>query len=235
MFGNAAFVGLYSMATTVANAPWRQFSSQVGQVLFAAAASEPETSHERTTRSVELMSMLMLPLLPVGIVIAPAVLPGVLGPEWAPMVHTFQVLFIVGIGNAVVNCIAEPLTGMGYMPFRAKLMVAQCVATLVALAVLVPVGGILGAATAQLIIFVPYAAVYFTAGARRADTSAAELWASMRPAVKALIVQLVVTAAAIGALVGLGTGVPVAECVAAVIGWAAAVPVIRWHVKRERS
>jgi O-antigen/teichoic acid export membrane protein len=234
-FGNASLVGLYSMAVTVAMSPWKQFSAQVGQVLFAAAASEPETSYQRTNRSVQLMAMLMLPLLPVGILIAPTVLPGVLGPEWAPMVPVFQVLLVVGIGNSVINCVAEPLTGMGYMPFRTKIMVMQGLLTLLALLVLVPIGGIFGAAVALLLVFLPYATIYVTAGARRADTSAAELWRNVRPAALAMGLQLVVTSVVAVGLLACGVSGSGASCVAAVIGWSATVPMVRRNLKQARS
>ena len=72
IFADAAFVGLYSIAGTIALAPWKQFSAQIGQVLFAAAACEPADCHRRTEWSVQLMAMLMLPLLPLGILVAPS-------------------------------------------------------------------------------------------------------------------------------------------------------------------
>jgi O-antigen/teichoic acid export membrane protein len=142
--GNAGLVGLYSLASTIGLAPSTQFSEQVGKVFFAAAAKQPETCRERTEQSVQFMSVLMLPLLPVGILIAPTVLPGVFGTQWTPMVGAFQVLLVVGIGHAIVNCIGEPLSGTGYMAFRAKVLAARCVATLLALLVLVPIGGLGG-------------------------------------------------------------------------------------------
>lgn len=229
MVGNASLVGLYSMANTIAMSPWRQFSSQIGQVLFAAAATEPETSNQRTVRSVQLMSMLMVPLIPVAVLVAPAALPSILGPEWAPMVHTFQVLIVVGIGNAVVNCIAEPLTGIGFVAFRAKVVMAQCCATLLALMVLVPVAGILGAALAQLIVFIPYALLYFIAGGRRAGTSGGELWRSIRPALWALCLQLSVTGAVWAVLTFLTVNSAITAFIAAAVGWTAALVVVRRH------
>lgn len=235
VFSNAGLVGMYSIAITIAMAPWTQFSAQVGKVLFAAAASQPESCSERTEQSVKLMSMLMLPLLPVGILIAPTVLPGVLGPEWQPMVPVFQVLLVVGIGNAVINCIAEPLTGKGYMPFRAKVMVAQCVATVTALGILVPIGGILGAALAQLLVFLPCATVFFTAGARRADTSTEALWRSLRPVAVAFVVQLAVSSAVLIGLLASGATDSVSACVAAVAGLLAVGPVLWRTLGRIRS
>lgn len=235
VFGSAAVVGLYSIANTIAMAPWTQFSSQAGQVLFAVAASHPDGTAQRTEQSARLMSLLMLPMLPVGILIAPAVLPAALGPEWAPVVPVFQILLVVGIGNAIVNCIAEPITGMGYMPYRTRIMLGQCLATLLALWVLVPAGGIRGAALAQLLVFVPYAALYLTGGARRANTSAGALWLCVRPAFAMLTLQVVVSSAVIVALAHVGVGRTTALCWAAIVGLATTAPVLLREISGMRS
>jgi hypothetical protein len=60
--------------------------------------------------------------------------------------------------------------------------------------VLVRVDGIRGAALAHLAVFVPYATVYATAGARRAGTAARELWIALRAIVGAVGLQAAVTA-----------------------------------------
>ena len=226
LFGGAAVVGLYSVAATIAMAPWTQFSAQAGQVLFAAAASHPDDFSRRTDQSTGLMALLMLPMLPVGVLVAPAVLPGVFGPEWAPVVPVFQLLLVVGVGNAIVNCIAEPLTGMGHMPFRTRIMIVQSLATLVALLLLVPIDGIVGAALAQLVVFLPYGALYFTAGARRADTSLRRLWLSVRPAVGVLALQVAVSSLVLAVLMACGLSDAAAGCWAAAAGLAAGVPAV---------
>jgi len=235
LFSSAAVVGLYSIAATIAMAPWTQFSAQAGQVLFAASASDPESFAERTEQSARLMSLLMLPILPLGILLAPVVLPAVLGAKWEPVVPVFQVLLVVGVGNAIVNCIAEPLTGKGFMPFRTRVMLAQSLATAAALFVLVPIGGIRGAAWAQLLVFVPYAAIYFTAGARRMDTTGRALLRGIRPAVAVLTLQVVVSSAVLLGLIGLGTSTGPAACWAAMAGLIAAAPLLVRAVAGMRS
>lgn len=235
VFGSAAAVGLYSMASTIAMAPLTQFSSQAGQVLFAAAASRPYGFSERTERSARLMAMLMLPLIPVGVLLAPALLPAVLGTKWAPAVPVFQVLLIVGVGNAIVNCIAEPITGMGWMPFRTRIMLAQCLATLLALLILVPADGIRGAALAELLVFVPYAAIYFTGGARRAQSSLRSLWRAMRPAFVGLAFQILLSTVLLLALIRLGVSGVAATCSAAIAGLAAGAPILWRELAAMRS
>ena len=110
--GGATVVGLYSVAATIAMAPWTQFSAQAGRVLFAAAASHPDDFSRRTDQSTGLMALLMLPMLPVGVLVAPAVLP-VSSVRNGPRSTGVPTALGGGVGNAIVNCIAEPLTGMG--------------------------------------------------------------------------------------------------------------------------
>jgi O-antigen/teichoic acid export membrane protein len=232
--GNAAVVGLYALALTIAMAPSTHISEQVGRVLFAAAALQPETTRERTEQSVRLMSMLFIPLLPVGILLAPTVLPAVLGEQWRPMVTAFQLLLLVGVGDAIVNCIGEALSGNGHIEFRARVMVVRCVATLIALLILVPVDGIRGAAFAQLAVFLPYAAVYATAGARRAGTAATALGRRLRPVGLAVGVQLAVSISIVLALNGIGETRAATTGVAALAGLASCVVVLLWPRIQER-
>jgi O-antigen/teichoic acid export membrane protein len=206
-------VGLYAVAFLIAFAPLLQFSSEVGRVLFAAAAaSDLESSGARTVHAVRLMSILLLPLLPVGIVLAPPLFPAIFGEQWTSMVAPFQVLLLVGIGQSVVNCVGEALSGVGEIAFRAKVNVAWCAALFPALIVLVQADGIRGAALAHLVVFVPYAVVYATVGARRTGTSTRDLWGAIRPAVVAVGWQAAATGvvaiglSAAGAAEGLAAG-----------------------------
>jgi O-antigen/teichoic acid export membrane protein len=233
--GDANLVGLYALAFTIALAPSTHFSAQVGKVLFAAAATRPEACAERSEQSVRLMAMLLIPLLPVGILAAPSVLPAVLGPEWQPIVVPFQVLLVVGVGNAIVNCIGEALSGNGHIAFRAKVLVAKCAATLLTLTILVSTNGIRGAAMAQLAVFIPYAAIYATAGAQRAGTSPVALARALRPAVIAASLQMT---AAVAVLLALGISdatALVAAAAAAIAGVAALAPVGLHIYRRMRS
>lgn len=226
----AGMLGLYALAFTAAMAPLTQFSEQVGRLLFAAVAGRPDTAARRTEQSVRLTSLLLLPLLPVGIVLAPVVLPAVLGEQWAPMVVPFQILFVVGVAHAVINCIGEVLAGTGHIAFRAKMLLARCTAALVALPVLVDFGGLTGAAVAQLLAFVPYAVVFLTTGLRRVGVSPAALWNSLRPTVGALAAQVAVTGVALFAwrAAGLPAGAGAWVAVAAGLAVAAshAVPTV---------
>jgi O-antigen/teichoic acid export membrane protein len=216
--GNASLVGWYALAFTIAMAPTTHLADPVGKVLFAAAASRPEGSAERVEQSVRLMAMLLVPMLPVGILAAPAVLPTVLGSVWEPIVAPFQVLLVVGVGYAIVNCIGEALSGNGHIAFRANIMIARCAATLLALVILVPTNGIRGAALAQLLVFVPFAAIYASAGARRAGTSTMAIGRALRPAAIAVSLQVIAAGAVLLAFGTSEAAALVAAAVAALAG-----------------
>ncbi len=210
---DADSVGIYALAFMIAFAPVHHFSNEVGKVLFAAAASDREFSAERTERVVRLMALLLMPLVPAAFVLAPTVLPAVLGPEWTRVITPFQVLLVVAVAHTVVDCVGDTLSGLGQISFRAKLNVAWCGLLLLTMVILVRADGIRGAAFAHLVAFVPYAAVYMTVGARRAGISPRALWTALRPALLALGTQAAatlvaaVTARAMGSSKGVGAGI----------------------------
>ena len=218
--GSASLVGLYALAFTIAMAPTTQLSEPIGKVLSAAAALHPDSSAERVEQSVRLMSMLLIPLLPVGILVAPWFLPAVLGPKWEPIVLPFQLLLAAGVGHAIVNCMGAVLSGNGHIAFRAKVMMVRCATTLIALLILVQTNGIRGAAVAQLIALVVYAALLVPAGAKRAGTSMLALGRTLRPAAVAMVVQLV---AAVAVLLALGNSAATELIAAGAAATAAAV------------
>jgi O-antigen/teichoic acid export membrane protein len=217
--GSASLVGLYALAFTIAMAPTTQLAEPVGKVLSSAAALHPDSSAEHVLQSVRMMSMLLIPLLPVGILAAPWLLPTVLGLKWDPIVVPFQVLLAVGVGHAIVNCVGAVLSGNGHIAFRVKAMIVRAVVTLVALLILVQINGIRGAALAQLIALVVYAALLVPAGAKKSGTSMRALGRTLWPAAVAVLVQLVAAGAV---LLSLGDSAKI-ELIAAAAAAAVAV------------
>jgi hypothetical protein len=86
-----------------------------------------------------------------------------------------------------------------------------------------------------LLVFVPYAAIYFTAGARRADTTGHALLRGMRPAFAALTLQVLVSSAMLFGLIGFGTSTGFAACWAAAAGLIATMPLLVRAVAGMRS
>jgi O-antigen/teichoic acid export membrane protein len=225
---NAAQLGLYSLAFTIAFAPVTQFSAQIGNVLFpAAASSDPETIRRRTLAGVRLTCLVLLPVIPLAVVLAPVVIPAVLGEKWRGMVPPFQILIIVGIAHAVVNVIGESLSGSGKIGFRARINGFWMVGMILALILLVQADGIRGAALAHLLMYVPVALAYGVWGMRLLGSGPTRLLASLRDVAIPFAAQAVVTAATAAVLSGAGIGgvarVAAAACLGLLAGAAALV------------
>lgn len=205
---DAASLGLYSLAFTLAFAPLKQFAWQIGAVLFSAAAATDDPARVRTQllRTLRITSVLLLPLLPPAVVLAPLVLPALFGSEWTGMVTPFRILIVVGVGHAVLNGVGEFLSGTGNADFRARTAVGWAVAMVGALLVLVAVDGLRGAAVAHAVLFLALAAVYGRWGLRRLGISGAEAAVALRGPAGAVAVQAVVTVASGAALNQLGVG-----------------------------
>jgi O-antigen/teichoic acid export membrane protein len=216
-----AQLGLYAVAFMIAFAPLQHFSGEVGRVLFsAAAASGLSENGARTVAATRLMALLLLPLLPVIVALAPPLLPALLGNEWSGMVVPFELLAIAGVGYSIINCIGEALAGGGQMEYRSKLNVVWSLSTLAALVILVRADGIRGAALAHLVVFIGYAAVYASAGMRRLGSGAGTLWRALRPVMAAVALQAIVTAGVDAGLRGAHAGSWAASLAGAAAGLA---------------
>jgi O-antigen/teichoic acid export membrane protein len=231
----AAAVGLYSLAFVIAFVPVEHFSAEVGKVLFAAAAaSNLASSGARTVQAVRVMSAVLLPVLPPAIALAPVLVPAILGDKWEEMVAPLQLLLVVGVGYAILNCIGEALSGCGEIAFRARVNAVWILVTLIAMLGLVALDGIRGAALAHLLVLVPYAAVYLTVGTRRVGTSPRAVWDAVRPVCRLVAVEAIVTAAVALALAAGGVSHDVALSAGALAGLAvlAAVGVHRGRARK---
>jgi O-antigen/teichoic acid export membrane protein len=219
---DAARLGLYSLAFTIAFAPVTQFSAQIGNVLFpAAASSDAETIRRRTLSGVRLTCLVLLPLIPVAIVLAPVVIPAVLGERWRGMVPPFQILIVVGVAHAVVNVIGESLSGTGHIGFRARVNLVWMVGMVGALLLLVRLDGIRGAALAHLSLYLPVALAYGVWGMRLLGSDPRRLGAAVRAGIAPVVIQSAVTAGVVIALVGAGFPAEARVWVAASFGLAA--------------
>jgi PST family polysaccharide transporter len=215
-------LGLYSLAFTLAFAPLTQVSWQVGRVLFPAAAAtqELDTVGRRTLVSLRLLALLLAPFVAPAVVLAPTVLPGLLGDEWRPMVAPFQILLVVGVGQALVGMVGESLSGTGNIAWRARVNALWAVGMVGALIVLVSADGIRGAAFAHLALFVPLAAAYATLGARRLRLDARRVLGSLGGIALPIGLQAAATAAVWGALSAAGAEASAAEAAGAAAGLA---------------
>jgi O-antigen/teichoic acid export membrane protein len=220
-FTDTTQLGLYALAFTIAFAPVKQFSAQLGSVLFpAAASSDPETIRRRTVAGVRLTCLVLFPLIPVAIVLAPVLVPPILGERWAGMVPPFQILIVVGVAHAIVNVIGESLSGIGRIDFRARLNVAWMVGMFVALVVLVQADGIRGAALAHLSMYAPVAVAYGVWGMRLLGAGPRRLGTALRVVSMLIALQAIVTVTIVATLHGLGAPPATSGALAACLGLA---------------
>jgi PST family polysaccharide transporter len=194
-----AQLGLYSLAFTLAFAPLTNFAWQIGKVVFPAAAqtAELEVIVRRMLRITRLSAAVLLPLLVPTLVLAPVLLPGILGPEWKPMVVPFQILITVGVGHAILVALGDSLSGVGAIAWRARLHLGWSVGMVIALVALVNLYGITGAALAHLVLFVPFAIAYLVWGTRHLQSNARTLLGALHEVALPVIAQLMLTAAAL--------------------------------------
>jgi O-antigen/teichoic acid export membrane protein len=212
-------LGLYSLAFTLAFAPVTQFSSQLGAVLFpAAAASDAETRARRTIAGVHAGYLVLVPAIPVAIALAPVLIPAVLGARWTGMVVPFQILLVVGVAHALVNVIGDGLSGAGRIDFRARVNVVWMVGMIGALMVLVRAEGIDGAAVAHLALYAPVALVYGWVGMRLLGTTGRRLILTLRPVLALTLVQVAVTATLVVGLEHVGVSPTLSRTVASAAG-----------------
>ena len=221
----AADLGFYALAFTLGFAPLTQLSWQLGHVLFPAAAATPDlaTVARRTLKTMRITAIVLFPLVPPAIALAPVLLPALFGDEWRPMVAPFQLILIAGAGHAVANVLGEALSGTGNIGFRARVDPLWGVGTLAAVFVLVQTVGIRGAALAHLLAFLPLACFYATVGARLIGASARDVWSSLRGVVVPVAVQAAASALVWVALRDASGGRGVAATAAAAAGLAVAL------------
>jgi O-antigen/teichoic acid export membrane protein len=199
------------MAFSMAYLPLTQISWTIGTVLFpaVAAARDLNTVRHQTLKALRLMTLLLLPMLPVAITVAPTLIPAVLGQKWLGAVAAFQVLVVVGIGQGIANVLGEAFSGLGgeILNRRARIDLLWGLGTLAAVAVGVRVAGIEGAAIGYAFTFSGLAAGYIWCASRALQMPVTriigELWWISASVFAQAVVTLVVTKA-IEALVGNG-------------------------------
>jgi O-antigen/teichoic acid export membrane protein len=217
---DAVQLGFYALAFTLGFAPFTQFGTQLGQVLFPAAAATPDlqTVARRTFKAARLVTLVLAPLVPIAIVLSPVLLPGLLGEEWRPIVVPFQIFVVLGVGHAIGNTIAEALAGTGNMRRRAPVECAWAALTLAVIAILVRVDGIRGAAAARVLVFVPLMWWYIVRGTGLLGSHGREAWLALRGVLLPVAAEGLVIAAVQLGLTFAGAPAAVAAIVSAAAG-----------------
>lgn len=226
---SATELGLYSLAFTLGFAPLTQISWVVGGVLFAvAAASDLQAVARRTVVATRFTALALLPTIVPAVVLAPVLIPGILGERWEPSVFAFQLLWAAGILHALVNTIGESLGAIGQIRWRATATAVAAAVTLVAVYVGTAADGIDGAALGHLLLLAPLVLAFATSGMRRVGSSPGALWTAVRGVLAACAVQVAVVVAVRAVLDGAG------DDVAGLAAGAAGLAVAALVIARER-
>jgi O-antigen/teichoic acid export membrane protein len=219
-FTDVARLGLYSLAFTVAFAPMTQFAWQIGKVLFPTTARTEQLSvvGTRSGKAVGLTAALLLPCVPPAIVLAPTLLPGLLGPAWRPMVLPFQILLAAGMAHAVLAIIREFMLGAGSVSFCVRVEAVWLLGMAAGLYAGVHLDGIDGAAIAHVALVLPLAAAYGIWGVRRIGSGPRQLWRALRGVLGPVAVESAVTVLTLGLARAAGAGSGPAAVAAAAAG-----------------
>ena len=227
-FTNVTQLGLYAMAFSLGLAPTMQVSWQLGGVLFPVIAATRDLRQvaQRTLKSMRLMSLLLLPVLPPAIVLAPTLIASVLPHKWAGMVAPFQVLILVGVVQGILNVLAESLAASGGVATRARIDATWAATTVGVLIVGTELWGIRGAAFGHVVMLAFAVAAYLRWGAPRVGLSASQVVGAVGGAGAAVAVQGAVTLGLVLGLKALGTGAPIAAAAAGLGGFVAFIVVL---------
>lgn len=228
-FTNVTELGLYALAFSLAYAPLKQISWTIGGVLFPAIAAtrDPAAIAQRTAKSLRLMSLVLLPLVPAAIALAPALIPTVLGEKWTGMVTPFQLLIVVGVGQGVLNVLGETMSASGNIALRGRIDAAWAAATMLAVGLGAQLGGIQGAALAHIFTFLGLAAAYTLWGAPRIGLSPGSIRRVIGGVTGSVGAQAAVTTAVAVAVAKLGGGALLAGVAGAALGLGALVLALR--------
>ena len=209
---DVAQLGLYSLAFTIAFAPMTQFAWQIGKVLFPAAARTEQLGilGIRSGKAVRLTAALLFPFVAPAVVLAPVLLPGLLGPEWRPMVAPCQILLVAGIAHAVLAIIREFMLGSGSVRFCVRVDAVWLLGMAGALYCGVRWDGIEGAAIAHAVLVMPLAAAYGIWGARRIGSGPRRLSRALQGVLGPVAVEAAVTVLTLGLARAAGAGAGVA-------------------------
>lgn len=162
-----AHLGLYSRAVSIASLPSSAITSVVNKVGFPAYALIQESMEKAADgfrKSFDIALSLMAPFVALLLFEGTRLVDIFLGTKWLPMVSAMQVLVLSFFLKGLIALLYPLIEGVGRVDARFKLSLVQSLLLFSLLFVLVPEGGIQGAAVATLITFgaVGFVALYWT-------------------------------------------------------------------------
>ena len=120
-----------------------------------AIARNSETVRRQALKALRLMTLGLLPIVPLAIALAGSLIPRLLGPEWSGAIVPFQILVVAGAGHGITNVLGSVFAGVGGETLirRSRIDLVWAGGTLATIALGVHIAGIRGAAAAHLLTF----------------------------------------------------------------------------------
>ncbi len=192
VFGAEA-LAFYSLAYRVLLTPVQMVGQVVTRVLFPLIArSREDLSMIRAlvTRSTVSIAVLTFPVMALIAVVAPDIVPLVLGDEWMPAVPVLQILALTGARQSVTAVNAPILLGLGRADVHLRFNIAAAVVQVAGMVLGIP-WGILGVSVGYTVAGLALTPIIFLIQKRLIGLSCrGQLMALMPPAVCAILAIL---------------------------------------------
>jgi O-antigen/teichoic acid export membrane protein len=143
-------LGYYAVAVSIAEVPLVALLA-VRDVLFTASADRDDS--DLVARASRATILVALPLCVAGILLAPVAVPPIFGSGFEPSVRMTQVLFVATLPNAIAMVLTSGVMAAGRPGLATRAQLSAAVVTVVALLLLVPALGAIGAAYASLLAY----------------------------------------------------------------------------------
>jgi O-antigen/teichoic acid export membrane protein len=150
----ATLLGLYQMAFTISNVPAAELSVAFSEVTFPAYSKlqdSPERLRQGFVKTLQLTSLVSIPLAAGLTVLAPDLTMIFLGEKWMPMVPALRVLAVYGMLRALGTANISLFRGSGNPQVDTRLQFARLLIFAILLYPLTRVWGIVGASMAVFI------------------------------------------------------------------------------------
>lgn len=155
---NAAQVGLYAKAKSIASLPPGFLNSVIATVSFPAYARIKDDRGKIREGLMRSADLLFFVLIPVTVLVAAGggkLILIFLGPQWLPMIGALRVLLVMYLMVAVVDLAYALLNGIGHPDKKAKFEALRVGVTLPLIVLLTARAGILGTALALVCGIIP--------------------------------------------------------------------------------
>ena len=194
--GSPTALGLYSVSFDIANLPTSELAMPINRAVFPGYARIQDDGARLKAGFLRVFSAVVLVTMPAGIglaLVAPTLVPLLLGNKWSAAIPVMQVLAVGGAILALQANVESVYLAKGLTRVRAQITALQCSVVLPITAWLVWKAGAIGAAYAFLIGAVVVSAVNLWRASRILDTSTGRLIAeAWRPVVGSLIMALAI-------------------------------------------